>query len=330
MSPSKFQRKIQALSFEDFVVKTNIKEIIQESYQRQEVPDDLMETQLKLYYGFRLKLDKWQRTDLKNIEFKECGCERKRKRNEPTAREGHSKQSQRVFPSEFEKQVIAFSEKEFVDYTNIVDLVCSDIIKKKSKPPTQNQINFGVKHHYVYRTDPRTWKLTMMQNLKFKADKEIQTVNCSVQNEETQYSPEDFNTNETEELSQSQERQQDISSLQKSTVDGQVEQGSTAPQQAKEGKPSDSEQGQLQSNLIDSTPPSEIEQNQNVLPTSKSADDSLAQSPSQNETNHSSNIFFTFHKNIHQCSLKQMLIETFSSYRFFNTQNGNNDHTIAT
>lgn len=292
MSPSKFQREIQALSFEDFVAKTNIKEIIQESCQRQEVPDDLMETQLKLYYGYRLKLDKWRRTDLKNIEFKECSCKRKLKRNKPTALEGHAEKSQRVFPSEFEKQVIAFSEKEFVDYTNIVDLVCADIVKKKSKPPTQNQINFGVKHHYDHRKDPRTWKFTMMQNLKFKTDKEIQTVNCSIENEETQCSPEDFNANATEELSRSQERQQDISSIQKLTVDGQVEQGSTAPQQSKEGNPSDSQQGQLQSNLIDSTPPSDIEKNQNVLPISEPADESLAQSSSQNETNHSSNIYF--------------------------------------
>lgn len=79
--PSDFQREIIALSRDDFLEKTNVKELVSMDFERQfngqrEMTPAAMEWGLNEYDRLRQHYDKWHLNSLKNLKFKECECKR--------------------------------------------------------------------------------------------------------------------------------------------------------------------------------------------------------------------------------------------------------------
>lgn len=81
--PSDFQLEINALSYDDFIEKTNIKELIAYDFAKQfngskELTPEAMKFGMKEYDRLRKYHDKWYLNSLKNLKFKECECKRKK------------------------------------------------------------------------------------------------------------------------------------------------------------------------------------------------------------------------------------------------------------
>lgn len=87
--PSNFQQEILALSFEDFVEKTNIKELVEGDFDKQfngqkEITPVAMDFGLREYYRLRSNHEKWHINSLKNLRFKQCDCKRMKTFNDGT------------------------------------------------------------------------------------------------------------------------------------------------------------------------------------------------------------------------------------------------------
>lgn len=82
LEPSDFQVEVNALSFEEFVERTNIRELVTRDFEKQydgtrEITPTAMEYGLKEYDRLRKLHDKWHYNSLKNLKFKNCECKRK-------------------------------------------------------------------------------------------------------------------------------------------------------------------------------------------------------------------------------------------------------------
>ncbi|XP_055295620.1 uncharacterized protein LOC129565137 [Sitodiplosis mosellana] len=81
--PSDFQREIIAMSYDDFVEKTNVAQLVATDFARQfngtkEMEPSHMDWGLKEYDRLRNLYEKWHVNSLKNLKFKECECKRKK------------------------------------------------------------------------------------------------------------------------------------------------------------------------------------------------------------------------------------------------------------
>lgn len=67
------------MNFEDFVNKTNIKDIAQEEFRKPNKDACTcrldMEARLKFFYNYRTRTTEWHKNGIKNLEFLECDHE---------------------------------------------------------------------------------------------------------------------------------------------------------------------------------------------------------------------------------------------------------------
>lgn len=79
--PSDYQLEVIALTFEEFVEKTNIKELVAHDFAKQfngtmEMTPAALQMGLQEYDRLRNQFDKWHMNLLKNLKFKVCECKR--------------------------------------------------------------------------------------------------------------------------------------------------------------------------------------------------------------------------------------------------------------
>lgn len=82
-SPSDFQREILKLSFEDFITKTNIKDLILKEQRKMRNDENLvlqtaaMHPQLEFFYEYRKRTVEWHKNCMKNLQFIPSPVERR-------------------------------------------------------------------------------------------------------------------------------------------------------------------------------------------------------------------------------------------------------------
>lgn len=79
--PSEFQKEIIAMDIETFKNQTNIIELIERDFKRQQngrraITQADYDFGLQKYYEFRVNHQKWHSTSLKNLKHKTCECRR--------------------------------------------------------------------------------------------------------------------------------------------------------------------------------------------------------------------------------------------------------------
>lgn len=81
-SPSDFQCEIAKLSFQDFINRTNVEDIVEREFRRENndmdvcLSDNDKHSRLEFFYNFRIQTDQWHVNGLKNLKFTECECKR--------------------------------------------------------------------------------------------------------------------------------------------------------------------------------------------------------------------------------------------------------------
>lgn len=230
-SPSKFQKEILELNFEDFVSKTNINDLIQSDYRQlkndenAQLSDAEMKSRLEFYYNFRERTREWYRNSIKNLKFLECDCKRNQCNVKSTDQINQtnesmiSKSSKRsaVELTEFQKEIMAIDFETFVKVTNITDLVKRDFNRQfnGTKEITQKDIDWGLSQYDQRRKKPHTWVKNSLVDLKYiecKCKRNKQFVDKSIQTEQKechdngiQCCSMDFITSESVETNERQE-----------------------------------------------------------------------------------------------------------------------------
>lgn len=142
--PTEFQSKIQRLNVEDFVVMTNIKDIILDEY-RKEVNDidanmsqDEETKRVLAYNTKRNDIRKWDSTGLKDLKFIDVVPEQNTTAQQqnslatvptPTSTLNTIDKSQLshsekpMEPNDFQKEILAMSYDTFINETNVKELV---------------------------------------------------------------------------------------------------------------------------------------------------------------------------------------------------------------
>lgn len=83
-SPSEFQCEILKLSFNDFVEQTNVKDVVECEFRQENndpdarLSDDDLQSRMKFFYDFRIETHQYHMNGIKNLEFIECDCKRKK------------------------------------------------------------------------------------------------------------------------------------------------------------------------------------------------------------------------------------------------------------
>ncbi|XP_055295613.1 uncharacterized protein LOC129565135 isoform X2 [Sitodiplosis mosellana] len=224
IQPSDFQRAIQAMSYDEFLTRTNIKEIIKNAHFQgvNDIPEEDMDIKLKYYFDFRMQTSNWLRNAIRNLKYIECKCtgipdELRLNEQQPTnslnanqsrlprtsSSSSLSRRNDNNEPSEFQKEVIAMDFDAFVRETNIAQLVEQDFDEQfeGKKEFTSAHLEFGLKKYDELRKVHRKWHVNSLKNLKFKVcdcrrnktfvDKSIQTVDQpKVQDAAVQYDDE--------------------------------------------------------------------------------------------------------------------------------------------
>lgn len=225
-TPSEFQLEILQLSFDEFISKTNIKDIIQKDYREKKndekvsLSDGAMHSRLEFYYDFRKRTREWHKNGIKNLKFIECECKRKstgeqsRDVNNETHEKSNTKnqtkssnQSETRFePTEFQKEIMAMDFETFVNETNIRDLVTQDFGNqfKGSKRMLDTDMEFGLQQYDRFRKKPKKWSKNSLVHLRYKKceckrnkkfeDKSVETDSKEVRDVEVQCCSVDFNT----------------------------------------------------------------------------------------------------------------------------------------
>lgn len=220
--PSDFQKDVQAMSFDEFITRTNIKEIVKNTHFKgtNDVPEEDMDIKLKYYYNFRMQTGNWLRNAIRNLKYIECKCTGKP--NEMSRIDNHqpmngnnvnqsqinrttsssSSRSGHFEPSEFQKEIIAMDFDTFVRETNVEQLVEKDFNEQFQgrKKFEKTHLEFGLNRYDELRMHPRRWHKNSLKNLKYKtcdcrrnktfADKSIQTMQPMVQDAFVQCSAE--------------------------------------------------------------------------------------------------------------------------------------------
>lgn len=165
-SPSNFQREILGLSFEDFITKTNIKDLILNEQRKMRSDENFvlqsaaMHPKLEFFYEHRKRTHEWHKNCLKNLEFKQPPVEPQSEPNRdqssdvnknvatdktaqnPTVPESQAntskskgtqdlakkskKQKEVLKINDFQREVMALSYEAFINETNIRDIVERD------------------------------------------------------------------------------------------------------------------------------------------------------------------------------------------------------------
>lgn len=221
--PSDFQKDVQAMSFDEFITRTNIKEIVKNAHfqGKNDIPEGDMDIKLKYYYGFRIQTGNWLRNAIRNLKYIECKCTGKPNNmrridshqsmkgnsinQSPINRTTSSSSSSRngnFELSEFQKEIISMDFDTFVRETNVELLVEEDFREQFQgrKKFQETHLEFGLKRYDELRMFPRKWHKSSLKNLKYKtcdcrryktfADKCIQTMQPMVQDAFVQCSAE--------------------------------------------------------------------------------------------------------------------------------------------
>lgn len=191
-SPSDFQRKILALNYEDFITKTNIKELVQKEHQKVRNDENLvltdaaMNPRLEFYYEYRKRTQEWHKNCIKNLKFTQTVAESQPQsapQSQPVPnnsnamvenpkKKGAKEKSENLDLNEFQREIMALSPEEFLSETNIREIIERDFHKQfqdRRRVFTQNDLNFGLKHYEGQRNNvPTLWHRSSMHHLKFK------------------------------------------------------------------------------------------------------------------------------------------------------------------
>lgn len=220
--PSDFQKDVQAMSFDEFVTRTNIKEIVKNTHFQgtNDIPEEDMDIKLKYYYSFRMQTGSWLKNAIRNLKYIECKCTGKP--NDMSRTDSHqsmngktvnqsqinrttSSSSSRIAgfePSEFQEEIIAMDFDTFVRETNVAQLVEKDFHTqfRGLKTFEETHLEFGLRRYDELRRFPRKWHKNSLKNLKYKtcdcrrtktfADKSTQTMEPTVQDVSVQCSTE--------------------------------------------------------------------------------------------------------------------------------------------
>lgn len=236
--PSDFQREVQAMTYDEFVTKTNIKEIIRKAQGENAISQEEMNIRLEYYYDFRMQTNKWHCNDIRNLKYIECECKRNANRrslneqpqttNKDANRSNASEVSSNSAPSnhvieyepnEFQKEVIAMDYDTFVRETNVSDLVQHDFHKQfnGTREFTKKDLDYGLNKYYKFKKYLQKKYVHSLRNLRYKscncqrnknlANKSIQTDQPMAQNVTVQCD------NDSREIEQTRPLQSKLASL---------------------------------------------------------------------------------------------------------------------
>lgn len=221
--PNEFQRKVQQLNVEDFVVMTNIKEIILDEYRNEvrdinaEMSEDELTNRLLVYNSMRMDIRKWNCTGLDKLKFIDDipkqkstaqqqntakatsststfnSSDKKSNQMNTNDKTNHSKTS--VEPNDFQKEIFAMSYETFIDETNVKELVRKKF-ESETEPLSDAALEDELKKLDEERYHFRRYHKSLLNHLKFLKcecrrnktfhDKSTQTDMVQVQNADAQ------------------------------------------------------------------------------------------------------------------------------------------------
>lgn len=165
-SPSGFQREILALSFDDFITNTNIKDLVLKEHRKLTIDENAtlaiaaMHEKLQFYYDYCKRTQEWHKNSIKNLKFKPCKCT-KEPQPEPS--------DANVVINDFQLEIMALSYEAFINETNIRDIVRQDLQNQfnSTKAMTEQYMEYGLDYFERLRHRPTKWHQTSMIHLKF-------------------------------------------------------------------------------------------------------------------------------------------------------------------
>lgn len=195
LGPNEFQLKVQALNVEDFVVMTNIKQIILEEY-RKEVSDpnanmseEEMTKRILDYNSKRKDNRQWKRTGLKNLKFIDANEPRpssvtsrsvvasastpstasnsgdKRPNCSQLDINDKPRKNRSIIPNDFQKEVMAMSYETFINETNVKELV-RKYVEDEKEPLSDAAMEIELKILFEERNHPRRFRKGLLNHLK--------------------------------------------------------------------------------------------------------------------------------------------------------------------
>lgn len=176
------------MNVEDFVLKTNIKDIILEEYRTQKkdlnanIADDEYTKQVLKYNEIRAKSRKWHRSGLKNLQFIDVIPEQKvaaqsgaNTSTSTSAENDHKpemsdnahvkRSSVPNEPNDFQKEIISMDYEAFVNQTNVKELVRKSI-EAANEPLTDAAMDSQMKKLYGKRENFRRYHRSLLHHLK--------------------------------------------------------------------------------------------------------------------------------------------------------------------
>lgn len=187
-APTDIQRQVEHFSFEDFVSKTNINEIILEEYRERvgnknaNILESEQDSRQKHYFQMRLKKGKWQESGLKNLKI--IGNFNDSKNGTPASdyemtdifpsddstksEDSVSRQSCSDELTDFQKEVKEMDFETFIRTTNVKDLVNTYVqTKVESKESNGNEFNDGLQYFDRLRKLSDEWNKDPLKHLFF-------------------------------------------------------------------------------------------------------------------------------------------------------------------
>lgn len=198
LGPNEFQLKVQNLNVEDFVVKTNIRQIVLEEYRKEvhdenaNMPDEKMTKQLLDYNSKRMDSRQWKRTGLKNLKFTNENEPRpssvkpqQRSVNASTPStasnsgekepngsqlniddESQSNRSTKsIEPNDFQKEVMSMTYEAFINETNVKELV-RKYVGSETEPLSDAAMEIELKNLDEQRNHLRRYRKGLLHHLK--------------------------------------------------------------------------------------------------------------------------------------------------------------------
>lgn len=243
-TPTEFQRQVEQFSLADFVLKTNIKEVIQKEYRERvdnenvNISKSEMDKRLLHYYKYREVTRIWHEDGLKHLKLidrendSENGSQADKNEladlfslEHPTNSQS-SVRRQNSFDelTDFQKEVKEMDFATFVETTNIKDLVSKYLQEQfESGELTESKLNDGLKHFDRLRKHGHEWNEDPLKHLVFTTckckryrqfeDKAIQTDSIQTKDHESQYQYVDFNLNDADMLDEIQDQQHKSSAI---------------------------------------------------------------------------------------------------------------------
>lgn len=177
-TPSDFQREILELSFEDFITKTNIKELVLKECRKNrndenyELTTAAMHGQLEFYYEYRNRIHEWHKNCIKNLKFLHTAVEPQADQNNANELAEKSKKKKKKFEmNDFQREIMALNTEDFFNKTNIREIVERNFHEQfqDGRIFTEKDMEFGLNHYEKIRLKgPKHWHETSLAHLKFK------------------------------------------------------------------------------------------------------------------------------------------------------------------